>query len=46
VALLKGEQVVVVGAATRRGHLLVEHPGGAIPVPYQCLELRPRPAPI
>ncbi|KAF0300387.1 Myosin-VIIa [Amphibalanus amphitrite] len=45
VTLLKGEKVLVVGAATRRGHLLVQHPSGTIAVPYQYMELKPLPAP-
>ncbi|XP_037069568.1 myosin-I heavy chain-like [Pollicipes pollicipes] len=45
VTLLKGEKVVVVGAATRRGHLLVQHPAGTVAVPYQFMELKPLPLP-
>ena len=45
VTLLKGDKVLVVGAATRRGHLLVQHPSGTIAVPYQYMELKPLPAP-
>ncbi|XP_046742068.1 unconventional myosin-IXAa isoform X2 [Diprion similis] len=41
VALLKGETVLVVGASPRRGHLLVEHNGATLHVPYQFMELKP-----
>ena len=39
IKLSKGEAVTVVGASTRRGHLLVEHLGQQFHVPYQFLEL-------
>lgn len=38
--LSKGENVLVVGASTKRGHLLVEHKNMTISVPYQYLELK------
>ena len=37
--LLKGESVVVIGASTRRGHLVVEKKNHTIHVPFQYLEL-------
>ena len=37
--LLKGEAVTVIGASTRRGHLLVEHHGHQFHVPYQFMQL-------
>ena len=37
--LLKGEQVLVIGASTRRGHLVVEKYKNAMHVPFQYLEL-------
>jgi len=37
--LKKGENVVVVGASTKRGHLVVEKNNSAIHVPFQYLEL-------
>ncbi|XP_063858660.1 unconventional myosin-IXb-like isoform X1 [Scylla paramamosain] len=39
--LLKGESVVVVGASSRRGHLLVDHQGHSFHVPFQYMELKP-----
>ncbi|XP_063587287.1 unconventional myosin-IXb-like [Penaeus indicus] len=39
--LLKGESVLVVGASPRRGHLLVEHQGHSVHVPFQYMELKP-----
>ncbi|KAL7647373.1 UNVERIFIED_CONTAM: hypothetical protein RMT77_000969 [Armadillidium vulgare] len=41
VVLKKGQTVLVVGASTRRGNLLVEHQGHSIHVPFQYLELNP-----
>ncbi|XP_051174657.1 unconventional myosin-IXb isoform X1 [Leptopilina boulardi] len=41
VVLLKGETVLVVGASSRRGHLLVEHNNITLHVPYQFMELKP-----
>lgn len=38
--LLKGETVLVVGASTRRGHLVVEHKHCTLHVPFQFLELK------
>lgn len=38
--LLKGESVLVVGASTRRGHLVVEHKHCTLHVPFQFLELK------
>ncbi|CAL8122354.1 unnamed protein product [Orchesella dallaii] len=38
--LMKGEKVVVVGASSRRGHLMVEHKNRTIHVPFQYLELK------
>ena len=35
-----GESVVVIGASTRRGHLVVERNNHTIHVPFQFLELR------
>ena len=40
VILEAGEAVVVLGASTRRGHLVVERNNHTIHVPYQYLELR------
>jgi dachs protein len=37
--LLKGETVLVVGASTKRGHLLVERNSAQLNVPYQYMEL-------
>jgi hypothetical protein len=37
--LIKGESVVVIGASTRRGHLVVEKKNHTIHVPFQYLEL-------
>ncbi|CAG0904918.1 unnamed protein product, partial [Cyprideis torosa] len=39
IILYKGESVLVIGAG-KRGHLVVEHKGIAIQVPFQYLELR------
>lgn len=39
--LLKGESVLVVGASPRRGHLLVDHQGHSVHVPFQYMELKP-----
>lgn len=39
VKLSKGEAVTVIGASTRRGHLLVEHLGHQFHVPYQMMHL-------
>ncbi|XP_046478520.1 unconventional myosin-Va isoform X1 [Neodiprion pinetum] len=41
IMLYKGETVIVVGASSRRGHLLVEHNGSTLHVPYQFMELKP-----
>ena len=41
--LEKGQKVVVVGASSKRGHLLVEHNEITINIPYQFLELVPSP---
>ena len=41
VQLVKGDQVIVVGASPRRGHLLVEHKNVSLHVPFQFLELVP-----
>ena len=38
--LQAGESVLVLGASTRRGHLVVERNNHTIHVPYQYLELR------
>lgn len=38
--LLKGETVLVVGASSRRGHLVVEHKHCTLHVPFQFLELK------
>ncbi|KAF0301174.1 Myosin-VIIa [Amphibalanus amphitrite] len=38
--LLKGETVLVVGASSRRGHLLVQHGDQQVHVPHQYLELK------
>lgn len=40
VILRQGENVVVIGASTRRGHLVVEKSNHTIHVPYHFLELR------
>jgi len=37
--LQKGEHVVVIGASTRRGHLVVEKNNSTLHVPFQFLEL-------
>ena len=37
--LMKGENVVVIGASTKRGHLVVEKNNTAIHVPFQFLQL-------
>lgn len=37
--LRKGEAVTVVGASHRRGHLIVEHNGLNLHVPFQYMEL-------
>lgn len=37
--LRKGEQVTVVGASHRRGHLIVQHKGVTFNVPFQYMEL-------
>ncbi|XP_064106085.1 unconventional myosin-IXb-like isoform X2 [Macrobrachium nipponense] len=39
--LMKGESVVVIGASPRRGHLLVDHQGHSVHVPFQYMELKP-----
>ncbi len=39
--LEKGQKVLVVGASSKRGHLLVEHNEVTLTVPYQFLELVP-----
>ncbi|XP_050421871.1 unconventional myosin-IXAa isoform X2 [Adelges cooleyi] len=46
VTLMKGDSVVVVGASNRRGHLVVEHCNRSLEVPFQFLELKPRPVAI
>lgn len=38
--LVKGETVLVVGASSRRGHLVVEHKHCTFHVPFQFLELK------
>ena len=38
--LRAGENVTVIGASTRRGHLVVERNNHTIHVPFQFLELR------
>ena len=38
--LRQGENVVVLGASTKRGHLVVERNNHAIHVPHHYLELR------
>ena len=40
VVLLKGETVLVIGASSKRGHLLVEHKNKTLHVPYQYMELK------
>ena len=40
VLLRQGENVVVLGASTKRGHLVVERNNHAIHVPHHYLELR------
>ncbi|XP_037074350.1 myosin-I heavy chain-like [Pollicipes pollicipes] len=40
VTLLKGDTVLVVGASSRRGHLLVECAGQTVHVPHQYMELK------
>lgn len=37
--LRKGEAVTVTGASHRRGHLIVEHNGISLHVPFQYMEL-------
>lgn len=37
--LRKGENVTVVGASHRRGHLIVQHKGVTFHVPFQYMEL-------
>ena len=37
--LRKGEAVSVTGASHRRGHLIVEHNGISLHVPFQYMEL-------
>ena len=39
--LRAGESVVVLGASTKRGHLVVERSNHTLHVPYHYLELRP-----
>lgn len=39
--LEKGQKVLVVGASSKRGHLLVEHDDVTLNIPYQFLELVP-----
>jgi len=46
VTLMKGDTVVVVGTSNRRGHLVVEHCNRSLEVPFQFLELKPRPVAI
>lgn len=41
--LEKGQKVLVVGASSKRGHLLVEHNDITLNIPYQFLELVPAP---
>lgn len=40
IILRAGENVIVIGASTRRGHLVVERNNHTIHVPYEFLELR------
>ena len=40
ITLYKGESVLVVGASTRRGHLVVDHNNCNVHVPYQYLEFK------
>ena len=44
VILREGENVVVLGASTRRGHLVVERNNHTIHVPHHYLELRCHPS--
>ncbi|XP_060869911.1 unconventional myosin-IXa isoform X2 [Metopolophium dirhodum] len=46
VTLIKGDAVIVVGTSNRRGHLVVEHCNRSLDVPFQFLELKPRPVAI
>ncbi|XP_025419111.1 myosin-G heavy chain isoform X2 [Sipha flava] len=46
VTLMKGDAVIVVGTSNRRGHLVVEHCNRSLDVPFQFLELKPRPVAI
>lgn len=46
VTLMKGDSVIVVGTSNRRGHLVVEHCNRNLEVPFQFLELKPRPVAI
>ncbi|XP_050538527.1 unconventional myosin-IXb isoform X2 [Daktulosphaira vitifoliae] len=46
VTLMKGDLVIVVGASSRRGHLIVEYCNRSLDVPFQFLELKPRPVAI
>lgn len=46
VTLMKGDSVIVVGASNRRGHLIVEYCNRSLDVPFQFLELKPRPVAI
>lgn len=43
---MKGDTVVVVGTSNRRGHLVVDHCNRSLDVPFQFLELKPRPVAI
>ena len=38
--LVKGETVLVTGASSRRGHLMVQHRDHTVHVPHQYLELK------
>lgn len=44
--LRKGEAVTVTGASHRRGHLIVEHNGISLHVPFQYMELVKTIAPV
>ena len=41
VVLGKGENVVVIGVSSRRGHLVVEKRNHTVHVPYHYMEMRP-----
>lgn len=40
IKLAKGENVLVVGASLKRGHLIIEHGNSTFHVPHQYLELK------